>query len=450
MQGIVDKVGDKISVEFSVGIPKKVDGATIIGSEYFTTPDGKAGIYAEYYNNKEQEGKPVYTTIEKDINFNWEHGSPREGVVNLDEWSAKWTGKLKSPGEGWYEIGLRIDNGARMFINGEKVLDVWLAAVAGKFYSTRYKFEEGKTYDIQVDFFENLGTAQCGMGIVSFNPAKKIKEAVELAAKSDVVILTLGLDQSYEGEAVDRARLSLDDDQLKLIDRILEVNKNTVVVLNNGTPITMEGWLEKVPAVVEAFYPGQEGGNALADILFGDVNPSGKLPMTFPKNEKETPVANTYPGSKEVANYDEGIFVGYRWYDKKNIEPLFPFGFGLSYTTFEFSDLKLSKTSMNKDDELTIELTVKNTGKVAGDEIVQLYISDKKASVEREVKSLKGFKRVRLKAGESKQVTLTIDKSTLSFYDVDSKSWLVEAGKFEVLVGNSSRNILLKETFNVK
>ena len=202
--------------------------------------------------------------------------------------------------------------------------------------------------------------------------------------------------------------------------------------------------------VMEAFYPGQEGGNALADILFGDVSPSGKLPMTFPKNEEETPVANTYPGSKEVANYDEGIFVGYRWYDKKNIEPLFPFGFGLSYTTFEYSDLKLSAKSMNQDDEIEVSLRVKNSGKMDGDEVVQLYIHDVKTSVDREPKSLKGFARVSLKAGESKTVTMRIDKTALSFYDVSSKAWVVEPGEFEVLVGNSSRNILLQEIFKIK
>ncbi len=165
---------------------------------------------------------------------------------------------------------------------------------------------------------------------------------------------------------------------------------------------------------------------------------------------EDTPVADSYPGEKLDANYSEGILVGYRWYDKKNIEPLFPFGIGLSYTTFEFSGLKMSDSSMNKEDSLTVELMVKNTSNVKGDEIVQLYIHDKKASVEREIKSLKGFQRVSLEAGESKTVSMKIDKSVISFYDVNSKMWVVELGEFEVLVGNSSRNILLKQTFTVK
>ena len=253
-----------------------------------------------------------------------------------------------------------------------------------------------------------------------------------------------------EGEANDRTELGLEIVQLELLKEVIAVNKNTVVVLYNGTPITMSQWIDDVPAVIDAFYPGQEGGNALADILFGDVNPSGKLPITFLKKWEDSPAYGTYPGVREKAIYKEGIFVGYRWFDKKEIEPLFPFGFGLSYTTFEFNDLKLSNDSMTKDDSLSVSITVKNTGKIAGDEIIQLYISDKEASLDREVKSLKGFRRVSLNPGESKTISIQINKSALAFYNADSNSWVVEPGEFEVLVGNSSRNILLKKSFIIK
>ncbi len=192
-----------------------------------------------------------------------------------------------------------------------------------------------------------------------------------------------------------------------------------------------------------------EGITALAQILFGEVNPSGKLPFTIMEKWEDHPAVKTYPGEKDVADYSEVIFMGYRHFDKYDIDSLYEFGFGLSYTTFEFNDLKLSKTSMNKEDELIVGLTVKNSGKVDGDEIVQLYISDKEASVEREAKSLKGFARVSLKSGESKTVSMKIDKSALAFYDVKSKSWVVEPGEFEVLVGNSSRNILLNQKFKI-
>jgi len=231
---------------------------------------------------------------------------------------------------------------------------------------------------------------------------------------------------------------------------VTEVNKNCIVVLNNGTPLIMSEWIDDVPVIVEAFYPGQDGGNAVADILFGNVNPSGKLPVTFTKKWEDHSAYGTYPGKKELAEYSEGIFVGYRHFDKNKIEPLFPFGFGLSYTTFEYSDLKLSSKNMNQDDELEISLKVKNSGEMDGDEVVQLYIHDVKASVDREVKSLKGFQRVSLKSGESKTISMKIDKSDLAFYDVKDKKWVAEPGKFEVLIGASSRDIRLKKEFKLK
>ena len=211
----------------------------------------------------------------------------------------------------------------------------------------------------------------------------------------------------------------------------------------------MDDWNDKVPAIVEALYPGEQGGKALAQILFGEVNPSGKLPFTIMKKWEDHPAAKTYPGEKEVAHYSEGIFTGYRHFDKYKIDPLYEFGYGLSYTTFDYSDIKLSSEKMSSDDTLEITVTVTNTGEIDGDEIVQLYIHDKKTSVDREVKSLKGFARVSLKAGESKSVTFKIDKNHLSFYDIKKKKWVAEPGEFEVLIGASSRKIKLKSKFDL-
>lgn len=467
-EGIQNNLGKNVNIEFARGIPEKKAFLPIVAPKYFMLEDGTPGIKAEYFNSINLEGEPALTRIEENIRFNWNpatngvsdaeyqvgdnkgdnKGSPKAGVINTDNWSARWSGLLKSPGDGVFEIGFISNNGFKLFLDGEKVLDNWLDGLPAQLKSTRFKFKADHVYKIRVEFYEETGTAHCYFGFEPYVPdTKKMNEALSLARKSDVVILSLGLSKKMEGEANDRTELGLEIAQRELLKEVVAINKNTIVVLNNGTPITMEEWIDDVPAIVNAFYPGQEGGNALADILFGDVNPSGKLPVTFLKRWEDSPAFGTYPGIREKAIYKEGIFVGYRHFDKENIEPLFPFGFGLSYTTFEFSNLKLSKTSMSKDDELTIEVTVKNTGKVTGDEIVQLYISDKEASVEREVKSLKGFKRVSLKAGESKTVSMSIDKSALSFYDVDSKSWVVEPGEFEVLIGNSSRNILLSQKF---
>ncbi len=467
-EGIVNQVGKNIKVGFERGVPEKKTSLPIAGSEYFMLEDGKPGIKAEYFNSINLEGEPVLIRIEKNIEFNWnpatlgesdaeyqvgnnkddDKGSPKTDVINPDNWSARWTGLLKSPGTGVYEIGFLSNNGFKLYLDGEKILDNWLDGLPAQLKSTRFTFKAGHVYKIRIEFYEETGTAHCYFGFEPYVPdTKKMNEALSLACKSDVVILSLGLNKKMEGEANDRTELGLNVNQLELLKEVVAVNKNTVVVLNNGTPITMNEWIDDVPAIIDAFYPGQEGGNALADILFGDVNPSGKLPVTFLKRWEDSPAYGTYPGLREKAMYKEGIFVGYRHFDKENIEPLFPFGFGLSYTTFEFNVLKLSKTSMNKEDELIIELTVKNTGEVEGDEIVQIYISDKEASVEREVKSLKGFARVSLKPGESKTVSMKIDQSALSFYDVESKSWVVEPGEFEILVGNSSRNVLLKGSF---
>ncbi len=309
--------------------------------------------------------------------------------------------------------------------------------------------EKGRQYDICVEFFENIGTCEAHLGLAYYGEGNEIELAAKAAAESDVAIIYAGLRETLEGEGNDRATLSLPETQIKLINSVAKANPKTIVVLFNGTPITMNEWIDNVPGLIDAFYPGQEGGNALADILFGDVNPSGKLPLTFMKKWEDSAVYSTYPGDRDVSYYKEGIFVGYRHFDKADIEPLFPFGYGLSYTKFEYSDLKFDKSDMAQDDTLMVSLLIRNAGKMDGDEVVQLYIHDKKSSVVREVKSLKGFKRIFLKSGESRKVTMRIDKSHLSFYDVKNKKWLAEAGEFEVMIGSSSRDIRVTGTFEL-
>ncbi len=449
-EGILHRAGGSVSVTFARGIPQRSLELPIAGPEFYHLADGTPGIKAEFFNNKEQEGEPVYTRTDRDINFNWESASPVPGVVHPDKWSARWTGKFRSPGEGWYEIGLKADNGIRMYIDGQKILDAWIDASPGKFKIARYRFEAGREYDLQVDFYENIGTCRCRLGFAPYEPGDMTEQAVQLAASSDVVVLAVGLDRELEGEAVDRARLTLDEDQLRLVGKVLDVNPNVVVVLNNATPILMEGWIDRTPAVIEALYPGQEGGTALAEILFGDISPSGRLPLTFPEKLEDSPVFGSYPGSKEVARYDEGIFVGYRHFDRAGIDPLFPFGHGLSYTSFAYGNLVLSKKQITPDDTLEVSLQVRNTGKMAGNEVVQLYIHDDKASVEREVKALKGFARVSLEPGESKKVTFDMHRDHLSFYDEGAGKWVVEPGTFGIEVGSSSRDIRLTGQFEVK
>jgi beta-glucosidase len=458
LQGIREAAGSQVSIDFKRGFPAEKTMLPIVPPRFFTLEDGSPGIYAEYYNNRDLQGKPVLTRVEKDINFDWGYGgerdpqnpgSPQPGVVNLDQWSARWKGKLKSPGDGWYEIGLQSDNGVRLYLDGKKILDYWIDSKPGDFKMVRYKFTADKSYDLEVEFYENIGSCVCKLGLDKYETGDMLQEAVDLAKASDVVILCAGLSELYEGEAIDRDQLALPEDQLKLIERVIEVNKNTLIVLNNATPVLMDPWIKTAPAIIEAFYPGQEGGHALADIIFGDVNPSGKLPITFPARVEDSAVYGTYPGQKNRAEYKEGIFVGYRYFDKKQIEPLFPFGYGLSYTTFTYSDLHFSSEEISPADTLTIKMTVKNTGSRTGEEIIQLYVRDLAATVEREVKSLKGFVRISLKPGESKTAVFKIDKHHLAFYDENQRQWIAEPGEFEILVGNSSRDIRLTGKFRL-
>ncbi|MGD0619188.1 MAG: glycoside hydrolase family 3 C-terminal domain-containing protein, partial [Bryobacteraceae bacterium] len=270
---------------------------------------------------------------------------------------------------------------------------------------------------------------------VSYAPS--LPEAADLAAKADVVLVFAGDSPKVEKEGQDRESMDLPAGQNELIDAVVKANPHTVVVLNVGAPVTMP-WVEQTPAVLNAWFPGEEGGHAIADILFGDVNPSGRLPETFPRRLEDSPSWGHYPGKDGVVDYADGIYVGYRHFDKQNIDPLFCFGHGLSYTKFEYTDLKVSPQE--------VTLKVRNTGSRDGAEVVQLYIQPLAPSIDRPVKELKAFRRIDLKHGETSTVTLTLDDRSLAYFDPAKKTWVTDPGKYEVLVGSSSRDIRLKGT----
>lgn len=274
-----------------------------------------------------------------------------------------------------------------------------------------------------------------------------MEEARNLAAEADVALIFAGLPQHYESEGVDRTHIDIPPSHHKLISEVARAQKNSVVVLTNGSAIAMP-WISEVPAVVEAWLGGQAGAGATADVLFGKVNPSGKLAETFAKRLADTPAFLNFPGEDGNVIYGERIFVGYRYYDKRNIEPLFPFGHGLSYTTFEYSDLKLSATAVTDRDELTVSATIKNTGEVAGKEVVQLYVSDPESSLQRPVKELKGFAKVSLDPGESKSVTFTLEERDFAFYHPRQRDWIAESGEFTIALATSSQDIRLSETID--
>ncbi|MFW6267359.1 MAG: beta-glucosidase family protein [Halanaerobium sp.] len=281
------------------------------------------------------------------------------------------------------------------------------------------------------------------------NNQELIKEAKELAEKVDKLLVFAGLPDRYESEGYDRDSLEMPPNQNHLIEELADVNKNIVVVLSNGSPVTMP-WLNKVKGVVEAYLTGQAGGGAAADVLFGHVNPSGKLAETFPQKLSDNPSYLFFPGEKDKVEYREGIFVGYRYYDSKEIKPLFPFGYGLSYTDFEYSDLKIEKSKITDQETLNLSLSVKNTGDVYGKEIVQLYVSDPESTVIKAEKELKEFAKIELEPGQEKIVEFELDKRAFAYYNTEIDDWYVESGDYEILVGASSRDIRLKKTVKVE
>ena len=275
-----------------------------------------------------------------------------------------------------------------------------------------------------------------------------IDKAKETAKKSNVAIIFAGLPDRYESEGYDRTHMKMPENHNKLIEEISKVQPNTIVVLSNGAPVEIP-WIDKVKGLLESYLGGQAGGGAVADILFGEVNPSGKLAETFPKKLSHNPSYLNFPGEGNKVEYREGVFVGYRYYDKKEIEPLFPFGYGLSYTTFEYTDISVDKKEITDKETIEVKVKVKNTGKVKGKEIVQLYVRDVESKVNRPEKELKGFEKIELAPGEEKTVTFKLDKRSFAYYNTEIRDWYVESGEFEILVGKSSKEIELKETVKV-
>ncbi len=276
-----------------------------------------------------------------------------------------------------------------------------------------------------------------------------VQAAVQLASEADVVVLFTGLPDRYESEGYDRTHLELPLNHQHLIKELAAVQSNLVVVLSNGSPVTMP-WLDQTSAILEGYLGGQAGGGAVADLLFGEINPSGKLPETFPVKLSDNPSFLNFPGEGDRVEYREGIFVGYRYYDTKQMEPLFPFGYGLSYTSFAYDELKVDRTAITDQDTVNVQVNVRNTGSCAGQEIVQLYVHDPESIVIRPEQELKGFAKVALEPGESKTVSFTLDKRAFAYYNTELHDWHVESGEYVLRIGASSRDIRLEQTIQVE
>lgn len=274
--------------------------------------------------------------------------------------------------------------------------------------------------------------------------AKDLAQAVDAASHADIAVVIVGRYSKLESEGHDVATMDLPAGQDALIQAVEKANPHTIVVINTGDPVTMTKWIDSTPALLDMWYGGEEGGQALANILFGDANPSGKLPVTLPKRYEDSPAAANYPGKNLVANYAEGIYVGYRYYDTKHVEPQFPFGYGLSYTTFAYSNLKITPGKVAGNQRVLVRFNVRNTGRRAGAEVAELYVHDGHAKIDRPEHELKGFARIELKPGETKTVQLTLDRSSLSYWNPATKDWQADPGSFEIQIGASSRDIRLQ------
>lgn len=287
-----------------------------------------------------------------------------------------------------------------------------------------------------------------GYSLANDDDLSLVDAAVEVAADADLALVMAGLPLSYESEGIDRMHIDLPPSHNKLISAVAKAQPNTAIILTNGSAIAMP-WVNEVTAILETWLGGQAGAGAIADAVFGKVNPSGKLAETFPVRLEDSPAFLNFPGEDGQVIYGERMFVGYRYYDKRNIEPLFPFGHGLSYTDFSYSHLKLSSTDITDKDQLQVSLTVTNTGKVKGKEVIQLYVADKESTVQRPVKELKAFDKIELEPGESKEVSFTLNNRDFSYYSKVYDRWLAESGEFDILVGSSSRDIRLKASLNL-
>jgi beta-glucosidase len=425
-----------IKVEYIMGANLGAGLLRPIEAKYFTKVEGtdKTGMKGEYFDNMNLSGKPVVTRVDSMIDFSFGTFSPAPGVPE-ERFSVRWTGKIIPP-DTIHQIGINNDDGARLYVDGKLVINDWRdhGELANK---TNMELIPGKEYEIVMEFYENALNADArltwDLKIPDFNDAKSV------AARNDAVILVLGLSPGITQEELDRTEIELPKVQRDLIEEISAVNPNIVIVLVNGGPIALAGTEDNANAIVEAWYTGQLGGKAIADVLFGDVNPGGKLPETFYASTQQLPPFSDY----DIINHPRT----YMYFD----QPVFyPFGHGLSYTQFEYSNLKLISDKINIDDEVELQFTIQNTGKMKGDEVAQVYVHNIGASIKVPINQLKRFERITLAPGESRTLTFKIPVSEFSFYSTKTNDLKTEPGQWEIQVGSSSKDIRMKKSFVVE
>jgi beta-glucosidase len=394
------------------------------------------GLRAEYFDNPRLEGEPRLTRTDRSVDFGWTLNSPGRGIP-FDWYSARWRGTLVVPPTGARRLGIEGNDGYRVYLDGTLLIDNWQKQSYGARLAD-VTLAPGSAHDLRIEFFETTGNARFKLvwdAGVATDWRDRIDSAVAVVHRSEVAVVVAGIE---EGEFRDRASLALPGHQEALITAIAATGKPVVVILVGGSAITMSRWLDDVDAVIAAWYPGEEGGRAVADVLFGVADPGGRLPITFPVAEGQLPLTYNH---KPTGRGDD--------YVDLTGQPLFPFGFGLSYATFEYSGLAIEPAAIPANGMAVVRCRVRNTGTRPGDEVVQLYVSDELASVARPVMELKGFARVRLAQGEEREVTFRLGPAELELLDRDLRR-VVEPGTFRIMVGRSSKDIRLRGMLTVR
>lgn len=456
LEAIQDAVGDRVELQYRPGCTNHKFAPDLEPTHTGGAEDG-LGIKVEYFDHPAMEGEPVATEMRDSTQFYWIGRLPA-GVP--PGFSARISFRFTPDTTGDYEFGLASLGLTRLRLDGEEVINLWEQFEPGDTFigmgsvEKRHSrpFRAGSETHVTVEFScmpgAPLGVLR--LGVIPPLPEDAIEQAAQAAAESDAALVVVGLNQAWEGEGHDRAHMDLVGRQDELVSAVAARNPRTIVVVNAGAPVHMP-WADEVAAILYAWYPGQEFGRALSDVLFGQVNPAGRLPVTLPRHLHDTPGYVNYPGEHGRVRYGEGLFVGYRHYDARRMDPLFAFGHGLSYTSFAYSNLTLSGQRDGDDESIQVTVEVSNTGACAGDEVVQLYVvPSQEGPIMRPARELKGFQRIHLAVGETRRVEFALTGRDLSYYDTRAGGWRAPAGLYGIALGASSRDIRLERTYRLE